>query len=83
MIGDRKIADQAGRDRPPAGLDAPCFVQKQDRAASQREIVGGGGAGGTAAVARVFTATHPSAQVVSAIRACPHVLGVTVSQLRR
>ena len=40
-------------------------------------------AGGTAAVARVFTATQPSAQVVSAIRACPHVLGVTASPLRR
>jgi D-3-phosphoglycerate dehydrogenase len=39
--------------------------------------------GGTAAVARVFTATHPSSQVVSAIRACPHVLGVTMSPLRR
>jgi len=39
--------------------------------------------GGTAAVARVFTATQPSASVISAIRACPHVLGVTVSPLRR
>ena len=39
--------------------------------------------GGTAAVARVFTATQPSAPVISAIRACPHVLGVTVSPLRR
>lgn len=40
-------------------------------------------AGGSAAVARVFTATLPSVQVVSAIRACPHVLGVTMSPLRR
>jgi len=40
-------------------------------------------AGGTAAVARVFTATQPSKPVISAIRACPHVLGVTVSPLRR
>jgi D-3-phosphoglycerate dehydrogenase len=39
--------------------------------------------GGTAAVARVFTATQPSAPVIAAIRACPHVLGVTVSPLRR
>lgn len=39
--------------------------------------------GGTAAVARVFTATPPSPQVLSAIRACPHVLGVTMSPLRR
>ena len=39
--------------------------------------------GGAAAVARVFTATQPSAPVVSAIRTCPHVLGVTVSPLRR
>ena len=39
--------------------------------------------GGTAAVARVFTATQPSMPVISAIRACPHVLGVTVSPLRR
>ena len=39
--------------------------------------------GGTAAVARVFMATQPSAPVISAIRACPHVLGVTVSPLRR
>lgn len=39
--------------------------------------------GGAAAVARVFTATQPSAQVLSAVRACPHVLGVTMSPLRR
>ncbi len=39
--------------------------------------------GGEAAVARVFTASPPSPQVVSAVRTCPHVLGVTMSPLRR
>jgi D-3-phosphoglycerate dehydrogenase len=39
-------------------------------------------ASGSAAIARVFTATEPSVQVVSAVRACPHVLGVTVTSLR-
>lgn len=39
-------------------------------------------ASGSAAIARVFMATEPSAHVVSAVRACPHVFGVTVTSLR-
>lgn len=40
-------------------------------------------AGGEAAIARVFVSPAPTAETVDAVRACPHVLGVTFSAVRR
>lgn len=40
-------------------------------------------AGGEAAIARVFVSPAPTPATVDAVRACPHVLGVTFSAVRR
>ena len=46
---DLEVGDQARRDRAAARLDAPGAVEQQHAVAALRQLVGGGGAGRTAA----------------------------------